>query len=257
VKTLRVFLLAFGGLFAIAACFGLAGLITAIFEGRASPSRGNPLWILIVPTMLTLTATGFFWLARLIGRRVEARQRAESLSFASADFPCPQCDGVRVVQGPEEEHVFSRTTCLARCLDCGHRFDVSRQEWRVLPLPESGDAYETWDDKQHIMRRTPMTTGQTVFVLLGLVVFFVVGVVLFDIGDLERWGTAGELVVAAFFLPIIYGLWWAGRSLFPPERIDENRCTHCDYDLTGNESGVCPECGVETGRDATSRTPRL
>jgi len=23
----------------------------------------------------------------------------------------------------------------------------------------------------------------------------------------------------------------------------EGHCTHCGYDLTGNESGVCPECG--------------
>lgn len=23
-----------------------------------------------------------------------------------------------------------------------------------------------------------------------------------------------------------------------------NHCEHCDYDLTGNESGVCPECGT-------------
>lgn len=22
------------------------------------------------------------------------------------------------------------------------------------------------------------------------------------------------------------------------------KCPHCDYDLTGNESGRCPECGV-------------
>ena len=24
-------------------------------------------------------------------------------------------------------------------------------------------------------------------------------------------------------------------------------CRHCDYDLTGNVSGVCPECGTPTG----------
>lgn len=26
-------------------------------------------------------------------------------------------------------------------------------------------------------------------------------------------------------------------------RMRLNHCLHCDYDLTGNESGVCPECG--------------
>lgn len=31
-------------------------------------------------------------------------------------------------------------------------------------------------------------------------------------------------------------------------------CLHCDYDLTGNESGVCPECG--TAIKVTSESPR-
>jgi len=26
-------------------------------------------------------------------------------------------------------------------------------------------------------------------------------------------------------------------------------CLHCDYDLTGNESGVCPECGTNVRRN--------
>ena len=26
---------------------------------------------------------------------------------------------------------------------------------------------------------------------------------------------------------------------------DARSCRRCDYDLTGNESGVCPECGTE------------
>ena len=28
-------------------------------------------------------------------------------------------------------------------------------------------------------------------------------------------------------------------------RRERGLCTHCRYDLTGNESGVCPECGTE------------
>ena len=27
------------------------------------------------------------------------------------------------------------------------------------------------------------------------------------------------------------------------DRRDAGRCTRCGYDLTGNVSGVCPECG--------------
>jgi len=26
---------------------------------------------------------------------------------------------------------------------------------------------------------------------------------------------------------------------------DRRRCRRCDYDLTGNTSGICPECGTE------------
>ena len=33
-------------------------------------------------------------------------------------------------------------------------------------------------------------------------------------------------------------LWWRDR------RREPGHCQKCDYDLTGNESGVCPECGT-------------
>ena len=36
------------------------------------------------------------------------------------------------------------------------------------------------------------------------------------------------------------------------------RCAECNYDLTGNVSGICPECGAPTGREAKplSRQPK-
>lgn len=36
-------------------------------------------------------------------------------------------------------------------------------------------------------------------------------------------------------------LWWHDRRRVPP-----GHCQHCGYDLTGNASGVCPECGRAT-----------
>jgi len=42
------------------------------------------------------------------------------------------------------------------------------------------------------------------------------------------------LVVA---VPTTY-LWWTDR------RIPPGHCQNCGYNLTGNVSGVCPECGV-------------
>lgn len=41
-------------------------------------------------------------------------------------------------------------------------------------------------------------------------------------------------------LPIAIVLFWLGLGMRPRP---EHRCRSCGYDLTGNESGVCPECG--------------
>jgi hypothetical protein len=40
-------------------------------------------------------------------------------------------------------------------------------------------------------------------------------------------------------LPAIWLFKWNQRRKLSP-----NACLGCGYDLTGNESGVCPECGV-------------
>jgi hypothetical protein len=48
-------------------------------------------------------------------------------------------------------------------------------------------------------------------------------------------------------LPIAMALFWMGLGLKPPPA---NRCNGCGYDLTGNESGVCPECGRRRERRA-------
>ena len=42
----------------------------------------------------------------------------------------------------------------------------------------------------------------------------------------------------AIFVPSLIG-WVRSR---PPR---PGHCPHCTYDLTGNESGVCPECGTK------------
>lgn len=36
---------------------------------------------------------------------------------------------------------------------------------------------------------------------------------------------------------------WSVRHARQMRRPDPNSCLHCGYDLTGNVSGVCPECG--------------
>lgn len=47
--------------------------------------------------------------------------------------------------------------------------------------------------------------------------------------------SASSAILASAF----YGLWLRPVVTFPP-----HCCRHCGYDLTGNTSGVCPECGT-------------
>lgn len=48
-----------------------------------------------------------------------------------------------------------------------------------------------------------------------------------------------SVLCLALVLPVTRaGRWWCRRGRGGP-----GRCQACGYDLTGNESGVCPECG--------------
>jgi hypothetical protein len=56
-------------------------------------------------------------------------------------------------------------------------------------------------------------------------------------------GTFRLIPLWCLLAPIAVGtavLWWSDR------RWPSGRCRRCGYDLTGNVSGVCPECGTET-----------
>jgi hypothetical protein len=66
-----------------------------------------------------------------------------------------------------------------------------------------------------------------------------------------QWGKKGApvyVVLVPLWIPIVLvaGLtYWAHRRArgFPP-----GHCRRCGYDLTGNISGTCPECGFHSGR---------
>jgi hypothetical protein len=64
----------------------------------------------------------------------------------------------------------------------------------------------------------------------------------FAVPDYKRWFLMPRLwVVAAVFgiLPLAYvPRSWARRPR-------DGKCRSCGYDLTGNTSGICPECGME------------
>jgi hypothetical protein len=89
--------------------------------------------------------------------------------------------------------------------------EVQEEDWRRLPLPEIRDAYETSADRKHLMRRLPMTTGQTGFVLLGLFGWIAIVIAL---------GTDKYELSGLAFL-IVLGCWWLGRLLFRPKRGSE------------------------------------
>ncbi len=67
-----------------------------------------------------------------------------------------------------------------------------------------------------------------------------------------RTGTAGNpsFVSLPLWMPLALllvstaSVWWLDRRRIPP-----GHCQHCGYDLTGNVSGRCPECGTLIERE--------
>jgi hypothetical protein len=53
-------------------------------------------------------------------------------------------------------------------------------------------------------------------------------------------------LLVCFAVPFLFGLLMRGvaRREWVTELAARNRCTCCGYDLTGNVSRVCPECGA-------------
>jgi hypothetical protein len=57
------------------------------------------------------------------------------------------------------------------------------------------------------------------------------------------FGTAVGL--AAWAVLGVFGLWlWEQPAEVRQRRRRTGLCSRCGYDLTGNVSGVCPECGT-------------
>ncbi len=209
-NALRLVLIAAGGLLVIAACGALVGVIDSVREGEpGSPS----LWLSLVvfEIILVLIAVVLFRSAGRIARGQRRHEHAAMQSEAPVELFCPMCDSGNLVQGPEDLSPLFRKSYAARCLECGERLSVSAEDWRRLPLPEISEAYETSADRKHLMRRLPMTTGQTALVLLGLFGWLAI---MFALDEDEReFGAAAFLIVPA--------CWWLGGLLFRPRRASE------------------------------------
>jgi predicted RNA-binding Zn-ribbon protein involved in translation (DUF1610 family) len=74
----------------------------------------------------------------------------------------------------------------------------------------------------------------------------------YDIGsrmnDLVCWGVGMIVISMAVFVPLMYV--GRKRNLFP-------HCQACGYNLTGNVSGRCPECGQEVPKEYRTRLIEL
>jgi hypothetical protein len=67
-----------------------------------------------------------------------------------------------------------------------------------------------------------------------------------------RWGLLGTNAIVCFLPGLAYFYWRQKRRIVRFERRRRSgRCGTCDYDLTGNISGRCPECGASVERGET------
>ncbi len=83
----------------------------------------------------------------------------------------------------------------------------------------------------------------TVVLVVTLVVFGVMWSLLLSFGIPLNATLLGALWASALAASVVCtaSLW---RIQIPERRWAEGKCAKCGYDLTGNESGVCLECGT-------------
>ena len=60
------------------------------------------------------------------------------------------------------------------------------------------------------------------------------------------------VMIVPSWIATIVSFWLSGRFF---KRHSPGCCRHCDYDLTGNVSGVCPECGAPISTGAATAAP--
>jgi predicted RNA-binding Zn-ribbon protein involved in translation (DUF1610 family) len=92
--------------------------------------------------------------------------------------------------------------------------------------------------------------------LCGILALALLGVIAFGISIEIIFGYFFDcrLAVAAFVGAIGCALIRERlREVSPERRIRQHLCSACGYDLTGNTSGVCPECGRAVESSGTDR----
>lgn len=59
----------------------------------------------------------------------------------------------------------------------------------------------------------------------------------------SRWRNVWNFTLPLWLIVIAFVALGAIMLVVACRRRPPGHCTHCSYNLTGNESGVCPECG--------------
>jgi hypothetical protein len=64
------------------------------------------------------------------------------------------------------------------------------------------------------------------------------------------WRSGDIGIVFPLWIPFVMGIAFTAFARRRARRASEGHCRRCGYDLTGNVSGVCPECGAVAARGA-------
>ena len=79
------------------------------------------------------------------------------------------------------------------------------------------------------------------------------GAWVFVAGARLNWPWGALLGLCVFVATIQFGVYWVHLPADQyAHRLANNLCLHCGYDLTGNVSGLCPECGSVVGNRSGS-----
>ena len=78
----------------------------------------------------------------------------------------------------------------------------------------------------------------------------------------DNWEGApvtNEVLIPFWFLTLLFAIFPAARLMHRFRRVlrrHTGSCPTCSYSLTGNTSGVCPECGTPVPKEPAEKSPR-
>jgi len=124
--------------------------------------------------------------------------------------------------------------------------------------------WHIWQPKEHASLRviTALFSGFAGGILLGGAAFVTKLLPAMDRRALQGVETAlngATIGIAACFVCLLSSPITARVARRYRQFIDSSECSHCGYDLTGNVSGMCPECGTPAAkpRGGVAPTPRV